>query len=95
MPASVTEDLATHLNAKQGRNWKHLAGLMGYSSPFTQNLELEPREATQRLLQEWMQKSGSTVFQLYCLLQKLGRDDAVNVLLPFLKTPKTRGEVDV
>ena len=90
LPASVTEDLATHLNARQGKNWKYLAGLMGYSSSFTQNLDLTPTEATQKLLQDWEHKSGSTVFTLYCLLQKLERDDASAVLSPFLM-PKSRG----
>lgn len=94
MPASVTEDLASYLNAKQGKNWKYLAGVMGYNSSFTQNLELTPTEATQRLLQDWEQKSG-TVFELYCLLKKLERDDASAVLLPYLTTPKSRGEDDV
>ena len=87
----MTEDLGTHLNAKQGKNWKYLAGLMGYSSSFTQNLELTPTEATQKLLQDWEHKTGTTVFALYCLLQELGRDDASAVLLPFLM-PKSRGE---
>lgn len=91
LPASVTEDLANHLNAKQGKNWKYLAGLMGYSSSFTQNLDLTPTEATQKLLQDWEHNSGTTVFALYCLLQKLGREDASAILLPFL-TPKSRGE---
>lgn len=92
LPASVTEDLATHLNAKQGKNWKYLAGLMGYSSSFTQNLDLTPTEATQKLLQDWEHRSGATVFALYCLLQKLERDDALAVLFPFLATPKSSGE---
>lgn len=95
LPANVTEELASHLNAKQGKNWKYLAGLMGYSTSFTQNLELTPLEATQRLLQDWEHKSDATVFELYCLLQKLGRDDAIAVLVPFLTTPKCRGEVQV
>ena len=91
----MTEDLATHLNAKQGKNWKYLAGRMGYNSSFTQNLELVPLEATQRLLHDWEQGNGTTVYRLYCLLQELGRHDASDVLLPFLATPKSRGEVDV
>ena len=88
----MTEDLATHLNAKQGKNWKYLAGEMGYSSCFTQNLDLTPTEATQKLLQDWEHKSEATVFALFCLLQKLERDDASAILLPYL-TPKNGGEV--
>jgi len=95
LPASVTEDLATYLNGKQGRNWKYLAGLMEYSTSFTQNLELTPTEATQRLLEDWEHKSGATVFELYRLIQQLERDDALAVLKPYLTTPKSRGEVNV
>ena len=95
MPASVTEDLASYLNAKQGRNWKYLAGLMGYNSSFTQNLDLTPKEATQSLLHDWEHQSDSTVFKLYQLLKKLERDDASAVLLPYLTAPKSRGEEDV
>lgn len=84
LSASVTEELGSFLNAKQGKNWKHLAGLMGYNSVFTQNLELTPVDATQRLLQDWEHGSDATVYQLYLYLRQLGRDDAIAVLLPFL-----------
>lgn len=85
LPADVTEHLATYLNAKQGRNWKHLAGLMGYTSTFTQNLELTPVEATQKLIHDWEHRgSEATVYKLYCYLKELGRDDAIAVLWPYL-----------
>lgn len=85
LPADVTEKLASYLNAKQGRNWKHLAGLMGYNSVFTQNLELMPLEATQSLIHDWEHRgSDATVYKLYCYLKKLGRDDATAVLWPYL-----------
>ena len=87
--ADVTEELAEFLNSKGGKNWKNLAGKMEYSSNFTANLELTPTEACQRLLQDWQQKSGTTVYVLYCLLQQLGRDDAAAVLWPLLQVKQS------
>ena len=91
LPVTVTEELALLLNSRQGKNWKNLAGLMGYNSVFTQNLELTPLEATQRLLDDWGHKDDATVYKLYCFLQELGRDDACSKLWPFL-TQRGQGE---
>lgn len=80
--ADVTERLAMHLNAS--KDWKRLAGLMNYSSIYTQNWEITPTEATQKLLQDWSQGSDATVFTLYQFLKELRRDDAASLLLPYL-----------
>lgn len=87
--ADVTEKLAEFLNSKSVKNWKKLAGMMGYNSVFTANLELTPTEACQKLLQDWQQKSGTTVYVLYCLLQDLDRDDAMAVLWPLLQVKQS------
>ena len=81
-PADVTEGLAMHLNAS--KDWKRLAGRMNYSSIHTQNWELTPCEATQKLLENWSQRSDATVFTLYQFLKGLHRDDAASLLLPYL-----------
>ena len=81
-PADVTERLAMLLNAS--KDWKRLAGLMNYSSVYTQNWDLTPCEATQKLLQDWSQRSDATVFTLYQFLKDLCRDDAASLLLPYL-----------
>ena len=83
-PAHVTEQLGHFLNSNTANNWKILAGKLGYDSTYTQNFEVTPTEATQRLLQDWQQKSGATVFVLYTHLKEIGRDDAASKLLPHL-----------
>ena len=83
--ADVTERLAMHLNAS--KDWKRLAGLMNYSSVYTQNWDLTPCEATQKLLQDWSQRSDATVFTLYQFLKELHRDDAASVSYTHLTLP--------
>ncbi|PFX23848.1 tumor necrosis factor receptor superfamily member 16-like [Stylophora pistillata] len=82
--ATITEQLARLLNPENGKNYKNLAGLMGYDSTFIGNLKLTPTEATQKLLEDWQVREDATVFKLYCYLEQLGRHDAMDVLLPLL-----------
>ena len=83
-PAHVTEQLGLFLNSNTGNNWKILAGKLGYDCTRTQNFGLTPTEATQRLLQDWQQRTGATVFVLYSHLKEMGRDDACSKLVPYL-----------
>jgi len=66
--------------------------MMGYTSVHTQNWELTNTEMTQKLLQDWSQRRDATVYALYMYLKRLGRDDAAQVLLPFLTEQKSQGE---
>ena len=83
-PAHVTEQLGLLLNSVSAKNWKVLAGKLEYDVTYTQSFGLTPTEATQRLLQDWQQKSGATIFVLYTHLKEMGRDDAAAKLLPYL-----------
>lgn len=83
-PAHITEQLGHFLNSNTANSWKILAGKLGYDATYKQSFGVTPTEATQRLLQDWQQKSGSTVFVLYTHLKEMGRDDAASKLLPYL-----------
>lgn len=83
-PAHVTEQLGHFLNSNTVNNWKILAGKLGYDSTYKGNFGVTPTDATQRLLQDWQQRSGATVFVLYTHLKEMNRDDAAAKLLPFL-----------
>lgn len=90
--ADTVERLGCMLNSKSGKNWKHLAGLMGYSSTDTQSWSVVPNEAAQNLLHDWSTRNGSTVYALYKMLKKLRRDDAASLLLPLLVDQVFEGE---
>lgn len=90
--ADVMEKLGHILNSKSGKNWKHLAGLMGYSSTDTQFWNVTPTDATQKLLSDWSTRNGSTVYALYNMLKKLQRDDAAAILRPLLVDQVVDGE---
>lgn len=57
-----------------------MAGHLGFTTTEVKNMELCPEEATQRTLEEWGQKDGSTVDVLISVLKAMKRDDCVLVL---------------
>lgn len=90
--ADIVEKLGRMLNSNSGKNWKHLAGKMGYSSTDTQAWNVVPNEAAQHLLQDWSTRNGSTVYALYQMLKELRRDDAAALILPLLVDQRVEGE---
>ena len=84
LPTSVVYKLGSILNRLQeGKaNWKQLAEMIGFSLAFIQRLERFTEEATEILLIQWgKSEPDATVFELYTMLQQLGRDDTANLLL--------------
>ncbi|XP_031567815.1 tumor necrosis factor receptor superfamily member 16-like, partial [Actinia tenebrosa] len=76
----VIEDLALSLNPKSRNNWVRLAGELGYSKIQIDNFGIDPTQATQNLLADWRTMRNSTIGVLYACLQKIGRQDACEVL---------------
>ena len=78
--ASVYSNVCTKLNQEiGGKDWKALAGLMGYINEFVKNLERkdDPAEA---LLSYWETESGHDVKKLIGLLKKIGRNDIIELM---------------
>lgn len=73
-------ELGTLLNPKSSKNWITLAGHLGFTTTEVKNMELCPEEATQRTLEEWGQRDGSSVDVLVSVLKEMKRDDCVLVL---------------
>lgn len=80
LPSNVFIELGRLLNPKSSKNWVTLAGHLGFTANEVKNMELCPEEATQRTLEEWGQRDGSTVDVLLSVLKKMKRDDCVQVL---------------
>lgn len=57
-----------------------MAGHLGFTTTEVKNMELCPEEATQRTLEEWGQRDGSSVDVLVSVLKEMKRDDCVLVL---------------
>ena len=78
--ASVYRNVCTKLNQEiEGKDWKTLAGLMGYSNEFVKNLKrnVDPAGA---LLSDWETKSGHDVKKLIGLLNKIERNDIIELM---------------
>ena len=78
--ASVYSNVCTKLNQEiGGKDWKTLAGVMGYNNEFVKNLKRndDPAEA---LLSFWETKSGHDVKKLIGLLKKIGRNDIIELM---------------
>ena len=73
-------ELGRLLNPKSSKNWVTMAGHLGFTTNEVKNMELCPEEATQRTLEEWGQRDGSTVDVLMSVLKQMKRDDCVEVL---------------
>lgn len=84
----IIEELATYLNPTNlPANWKKVASLLNFKWSYINNLALSPMMATQAMLQCWATKQNSTVYRLYKILKRLGRDDAAEVLEKLLTAP--------
>ena len=53
---------------------------MGFTNNDVKNFELYPEEATQKVLEQWGQRDGSTVDILISFLKEMKRDDCLQVL---------------
>lgn len=80
LPSNVFIELGRLLNPKSSKNWVTLAGHLAFTANEVKNMELCPEEATQRTLEEWGQRDGSTVDVLLSVFKKMKRDDCVQVL---------------
>ncbi|XP_031557249.1 tumor necrosis factor receptor superfamily member 26-like [Actinia tenebrosa] len=78
------ENLCCLLNPEGSRNWKVLAGKLGYSQCKIQNFKLNRNEACQSLLQEWGTEGNTTVYVLYNHLLAMQRDDCTELLQKYL-----------
>lgn len=82
--ADVSEDLGKYLNPPSLKNWKMLAGKLGFRLIDVENFKLQPRNSTQLMLSSWSTNRGATVQVLYQKLLEIGRPDAASVLEPYL-----------
>jgi len=80
LPAHLYEELGLKLNSRHPRNWVYLAGMLGFSRDQIRYLELQPRDSTQNLINDWSSKSNSTVYNLYVALTNMNRIDAAKVV---------------
>ncbi|XP_067045656.1 tumor necrosis factor receptor superfamily member 16-like isoform X4 [Acropora muricata] len=80
LPGHIYFELGRFLNPKSRNNWIKLAGRLGFSDSDVKNFDTYPDQATQRVLDEWGQREGSTVNVLICELKEMKRDDCVQVL---------------
>lgn len=78
--ADVYEELGFLLNPDSFKNWKLLAGKLGYTLTHVTNFKLCPMNSTQMLLQDWSQRGDATVQKLYQALVDIGRVDAAQKL---------------
>lgn len=78
--ADVYEELGFLLNPDSFKNWKFLAGKLGYTLTHVTNFKLCPMNSTQMLLQDWSQRGDATVQKLYQALVDIGRVDAAERL---------------
>ena len=91
LPREVICTLANSLVLLVNDTWKQLAELIGFSNDFIQHLEEYPTEATQRLLIQWGESEpDATVFELYTMLEQLGRSNLALLLLRLLETINSR-----
>jgi len=84
LPAHLYEELGLKLNNNHPRNWRYLAGMLGFSRDQIQYLELQPRESTQNLINDWSTKDQATVYNLYLALSSMNRPDAAKVIENFV-----------
>ena len=83
--ADVIEELGRYLNPQSLKNWKILAGKLGFRWLDVENFKLQPRNSTQLMLSSWSTSSGATVEVLHQKLLEIGRCDAAKLLEPFLE----------
>lgn len=69
VPYTLISDLSHHLNV--GERWKQLGGQLKFNTTQVNTFALEKKDATQAMLQEWMQKDGSTVVALQNTFRKM------------------------
>ena len=76
----VYNKVCTELNKSiPGKDYKALAGHMGYNAGKLKTFQLE-KDPSDALLSDWGTKSGNDVKKLIVLLTKMGRDDLVELL---------------
>ncbi|XP_068686064.1 tumor necrosis factor receptor superfamily member 16-like isoform X4 [Montipora foliosa] len=83
LPSHIYIELGKFLNPKSLNNWVTLAGRLGFNNNDVQNFNIYPDQATQKVLDEWGQKDGSTVDILIYELKEMNRADCVQVLKPW------------
>lgn len=83
LPGHIYIELGKFLNPKSLNNWVTLAGRLGFNNNDVQNFNIYPDQATQKVLDEWGQKDGSTVDILIYELKEMNRADCVQVLKPW------------
>lgn len=84
VPANVIEELGQYLNPPLLKNWRFLAGKLGFRSLDVANFSLEPRNSTQLMLSRWQTLDFATVSFLYGKLLEIDRSDAAKILEPYL-----------
>ena len=78
--ASVYINVCQKLNQEiGGKDWKTLAGVMGYNNEFVKNLKRNDDPAG-ALLSDWETKSGHDVKKLIGLLNKIERNDIIELM---------------
>ena len=89
LPFSCIEKLGDMLNSHRAVNWKTLAACLGVSSEQIAIYSLEPKSATQCVLNDWSTRKGATVNRLYSKLLRI-RPDAAEVLEPHVTFSEER-----
>ena len=85
LTADVIEDLGHYLNPYSLKNWKILAGKLGFRLMQVESFKLQPRRSTQLMLIEWSFRRGATVRLLYQKLLEIDRGDAAALLKPHVE----------
>ena len=82
LPQVVLDQLVQHLEPKSalGRDWKGLAGVIGFNARHTAFIEARKSDSTRTLLIAWGQSGRSTVEKLVLALLCLEREDCIRIL---------------
>ena len=62
-----------------GKDYRALAGKMGYTTKDVNNFNLE-KDPARALLYDWDTEDGNNVGKLIQMLSKLGRDDVIEII---------------
>lgn len=82
---SLIEELSTYLNPN--RRWKSLAAKLGYKSKDIENFDIEPAEATEKMLTDWSHQKDSTVHRLYEVLEAMKWVHEADIVYKHINSP--------
>ncbi|CAI8025318.1 hypothetical protein GBAR_LOCUS14640 [Geodia barretti] len=82
LPQAVLDQLVQHLEPQLalGKDWKGLAGVIGFNARHTAFIAARKSDSTRTLLIAWGQSGRSTVEKLVLALLCLGREDCIRIL---------------